>query len=105
MNAETLFNTIASQFIEKHDTVAMGKMMSSPAITYKGKVFAFYHKDMMTFKLGEAFEPESLGITEYQHLAPFKKKPPMRAWFSIPYSQHDDWQALAEQALNFIQTQ
>jgi hypothetical protein len=103
MTAETLFQTIAQQLIDTHDAVTLGKMMSSPAITYKGKVFAFFHDEMMTFKLGESCEPESMGIEDHQLLAPFKTKPPMRAWFSIPKQQH--WQKLALRALERIKTE
>jgi hypothetical protein len=97
MTPELHFQMIAQTLSDAHDDVEAGKMMSSPAITFRGKVFAFIHDGMITFKLGEMFEPESMGIDDYQLLAPFKSKPPMRAWFSIPEQEH--WQKLALQAL------
>ena len=96
--AYTQFETIANQLITDHDSVTMGKMMSSPAVMYQEKVFAFFHNQMMTFKLGETFRPEDMDITDYHLLAPFKTRPPMRAWFSIPYAEHQHWETLANYA-------
>ena len=99
MDAETQFEQIKNQLMDSDADVADGKMMSAPAITYNGKVFAFFYDGAMTFKLGKDFDIESEGITEYQHLSPFKTKPPMRAWFIISAEQQSQWEALASLAL------
>lgn len=86
----------------KNDGVAMGKMMSSPAVKYKGKVFTFFHNEQMTFKLGKDFEPEEQGLQGCSYLSPFKNKPPMRAWIIVPWSEKDQWENLAQLALEKI---
>lgn len=94
------FEDIRQKIISEETDVALGKMMSSEAITYKKKVFAFYHDDTMCFKLGRDFDLEKHGITEYHVLSPFKNKAPMRDWLYIP--QADKWDDLAQIALQKI---
>lgn len=87
----------------KNDGVAIGKMMSAPAVKYKGKVFTFFHNEQMTFKLGKDFEPAEQGLQGCSYLSPFKNKPPMRAWVIVPWSEKDRWESLAQLALEKIQ--
>ena len=96
---ETLFTIIGDKLIKKHDGVAHGKMMSSPGLKYKNKVFAFYYNREMTFRLGKNYDVESHGIKKYSLLSPFKNKPPLAAWFNIPYEYETQWEELAEIAL------
>lgn len=84
----------------KIEGVAVGRMMSSPALIYKGKVFAFFHKEQMTFKLGKDFVPEEEGLQGCTFLSPFKHKPPMRAWIVVPWTEKDHWESLARSALD-----
>lgn len=100
MTPDAQWQQLADQFIAQHDAIEMGKMMSAPAIQYKGKVFAFFYEGKMTFKLGKGYDIHSLGIHDYEHLAPFKSKPPMKAWFIVADAAH--WQALANAALGNI---
>jgi len=83
----------------RQDGVAIGKMMSSQAVKSKGKVFVFFHQEKMTFKLGKDFDPEAYGLMDWEYLSPFKNKPPMQAWITIPYSQQEHWETLAALAL------
>lgn len=96
---EQRFSAIAERLIQEHNDITLGKMMSSPAIQYQGKVFAFFYNNKMVFKLGRDFQPESLGIREYSLLAPFKTKPPMVDWFEIPAIEQQRWEELARHAL------
>jgi len=41
------FELIQEQMVATLESVDRGKMMSCPAITFKGKVFAFYYKDLI----------------------------------------------------------
>jgi hypothetical protein len=100
--AERLFKFIAEKFEAEIDNVNQGPMMSSPGIKYKDKVFAFYYKEKMVFKLGQDFDPRSQGIKNFSYLNPFKKKPPMKAWFEIPFTESNKWEELAYIALNNI---
>jgi hypothetical protein len=98
-NEEQHFSAIAVRLTQEHNDITLGKMMSSPAIQYQGKVFAFFYNKKMVFKLGRDFQPESLGIREYSLLAPFKTKPPMVDWFEIPATEQQRWEKLARYAL------
>ena len=53
MEPKQYFEIIRSQFCSNYKDVTVGKMMSSEAIHYKGKVFAFFStRQKMVFKLG-----------------------------------------------------
>jgi len=56
---EKLFYSISDSSITENIDMTLGKMMSSPGIKYKNKVFAFYYKDRMVFCLGKDFDPRS----------------------------------------------
>lgn len=100
----TEFERIREALVNQYENVQNGKMMSSEAITYKGKVFAFFGRDDdMGFKLGHDFKPEEYGITDYRVLSPFKNKKPMVDWLLIDNSQ--TWDALAKQALSKMRDQ
>lgn len=96
---EQHFSVIVERLTREHNDITLGKMMSSPAIQYQGKVFAFFYNKKMVFKLGRDFQPESLGIREYSLLAPFKTKPPMVDWFEISATEQQRWEELASYAL------
>jgi hypothetical protein len=96
---KVIFNEIAEKLTEKEKHIALGKMMSSPGIKYKNKVFAFYYKKETIFKLGEDFNPAQFNIKKFILLSPFKTKAPLRAWFQIPFSERDKWEKLAKIAL------
>lgn len=98
-NEEYRFRTIAERLMLEKSDIALGRMMSSPALQYQGKVFAFFYNNKMVFKLGRDFQPESLGIREYSLLTPFKTRPPMVDWFEIPSTEQERWEELAKYAL------
>ncbi len=101
-DTQSLFETIVTKFEKNHEGVAAGKMMSSPALKYKGKVFAFFYKEEMGFKLGKDFEPDTYGLKEWNYLSPFKNKPPMKAWFVISETEQNKWEDLTLIALNLM---
>jgi len=103
-NEEQVFNSIADLLSREIAGVTLGKMMSSPGIKYNNKVFAFFYDKKMVFKLGRDFKPESLGVTGYSHLSPFKTKPPLFDWFEISSNDIDKWQLLAKEALSRMQS-
>ena len=59
----------------------------------------------MTLKLGDDFEPEVMGITDWSHLSPFKSKDPMKAWYTIPKEFSHFWDELTAKALIYVQTE
>ncbi len=97
---ELRFRSIAALLASENSAVTLGKMMSSPGIQFRGKVFAFYHDKKMVFRLGRDFQPEAWGISQYSLLAPFKTKPPMADWFEIAFEEQHRWEELARYALH-----
>lgn len=102
---EKLYLKIGNTLVAKNPTITHGKMMTSPGLKYKNKVFLFFHNNAITFKLGKEFDPEKNGIERWDFLSPFKNKPPMRAWFELPYSEKDKWEAMAFLALEKMKDQ
>jgi hypothetical protein len=102
---ELLFQAIAEKLAAESPSVTPGTMMSSPGIRYNDKVFAFFYKDGMVFRLGRDFDPKTVGIDDYRLLSPFKTKPPLVDWFEIPASQMQQWEALARLALQRMREQ
>lgn len=95
---------IADLLVAMHDDVEHGKMMSAPAITCCGKVFAFRGKEGMGFRLGPDSDPTALGIADPQPLSPFKTKPPLKGWWKVDPGQSGQWERLATVALEFTRT-
>lgn len=105
MTGEPTFESVSARLIAEHDGVAEGRMMSHPAVAYRGRVFAFpgWEGDMV-FRLGKAFDPDAAGLAGRSHLSPFKHKPPMKGWVRVPPDQADRWPELAEAALALMRT-
>ncbi|WP_165586790.1 hypothetical protein [Neotamlana sedimentorum] len=86
-------------------SVKAGKMMSSEAITYMGKVFAFFsRKKKMVFKLGKDFDPDSFGI-EIAVFNPFKNRTPLNGWFEVPFTEKEQWEPLTKKALTLLKSE
>jgi len=100
---EELFEKITSKLSKKYRLVKIGKMMSSPGISYKKKFFAFYYKQEITLRLGKDFVPETYGIKKWKYLSPFKNKSAMKNWFQLPYSEKKNWEKLATHAMNNLE--
>lgn len=98
---EAIFYKLVEK-LTKEDEVSLGKMMSSPGLQFKKKNFAFYFKERMCFKLGKEFNIDAAGVSSWEHLSPFKTKPPLTAWYFIGYEDKHLWSTFAEQALNLI---
>ncbi len=102
-DSETVFQRIADELVAANDGVEHGRMMSAPAVTWGGKVFAFYSRRGgplgMGFRLGRDYEFGTLPVKDWAHLAPFKTKPPMRDWIKVADKDSDHWPQIAELAL------
>ena len=84
--------------------VSEGKMMSSQAIHYKKKVFAFFSKkNKMVFKLGSPSAAEGIEV-ELMEFNPFKNKGPLKGWYEAAFQYHESWEKLADIALEKIKT-
>ena len=102
---ENLFNEIRERFCLANSGITVGKMMSSEAICYKGKVFAFFsRKKKMVFKLGKDFDQNAFGV-EILVFNPFKNRAPLNGWFEVDFAQKEQWQPLARKALNRLKNE
>jgi len=99
-----IYLEICRNICAKTEGVTEGKMMSSPGLKYNNKVFAFYHKGTMGFRMGPLFNPEKFGLKYAKPLSPFKTKPPLKGWYVIESEESNLWKDLAEMALEFTQT-
>jgi len=101
-NPDEVWDHLSIGLTEKHDGVEHGRMMSSAAVTLGGKVFAFYTTKGrfhgLGLRLGRDFDVDSLKLSSWQHLAPFKTKPPMKDWILIGVDDITRWPELAELA-------
>ncbi|OLS21465.1 MAG: hypothetical protein HeimC2_33570 [Candidatus Heimdallarchaeota archaeon LC_2] len=104
-NDEVIFQEIIYKLSTSNKHVSEGNMMSSPGIKYKTKVFAFYHKKSMIFKLGKGYDITGLGVKKYKFLNPFRNKPPMTAWFEVSATEVHKWSDLAEIAMNIMKSE
>lgn len=102
---ESTFESLREAAINAHKDVTEGVMMHAPAISYKGKVFAFYHKERMVFKLGKDFEPDSSGLKTVAPFNPFKNKGPLAGWFEIGDLESSLWQEYLDRSLLVMQRQ
>lgn len=104
-SSQEKFELIAEKLSAETETVQRGKMMSSPGITYRGKVFAFYYKEQMVFRLGKGYDLEADGITKFSLLNPFKNQPPLAGWFEVPFDYSEQWETLARKAMNLLKSE
>ncbi len=106
IDGQHVWTHLAERLVDAHQDVAHGRMMSAPAVTCGGKVFAFYSgKEGMQglgIRLGRDYDIDSLGLTDWAYLAPFKTKPPMKDWIIVGSGQADRWADLSEIALDLM---
>ncbi len=103
-DASEKWQFLADTLVNSEADVDYGKMMSAPAITHRGKVFAFYSAKGgiigMGCRLGRDYDFATLDDLDWQHLAPFKTKPPMKDWIVCGLKDVEKWPELATTALN-----
>ena len=98
------FQLICLDLCQSEDGVCEGKMMSSAGLKYNNKVFAFYHKGEMGFRMGPQFNPEQFGLKFVKPLSPFKTKPPLKGWYMVEAIEKNLWKDLSAMALAFTKT-
>lgn len=100
MNEKEKFEVIRANLCNL-DFVMPGKMMSSDAIKFNDKVFAFLSKKgNMVFYIPDF----DFGLAEFKcnQFNPFKKKAPMRNWVEVPFEENIFWEELANISLKII---
>ncbi|MDO5972129.1 hypothetical protein Q4Q35_20205 [Flavivirga aquimarina] len=103
MEPKQFFNVIRGEFCSKYEHITEGKMMSSEAIHYKGKVFAFFStKQNMVFKLGKDYNTQAISAP-LEVFSPFKSKKPLSGWYQLRKEHKSYWEPLTKLALSIIQ--
>lgn len=99
----TLFEDIRAELCASRAGVHEGKMMSSDAIKYNGKVFAFFStKEAMVFKLGKDADLSQFEA-QLAPFNPFKKKGPLAGWFQASFADKAQWLPLSLSALTLME--
>jgi len=98
------YNTIGEELAEKHATT-LGQMFGKPCLKVNGKAFAAFFKDEMVFKLGQAevslLKEKYMGSVNWD---PSGKKRPMKDWIQIPSEFSEDWEALATNSMEYVES-
>ncbi|MFS4455286.1 hypothetical protein [Maribacter sp. 2304DJ31-5] len=98
------FDNIRKYMCSKEIAITEGKMMSSPAIHYKNRVFAFFsRKNKMVFKLGKEYTGIGLGV-QLEEFSPFKTKKTLSGWYEVGFDECQKWEMLALKALEYIKS-
>ena len=96
------FNRVIHQLEQRYSHLARGQMLSSPAIEYKGRAFAFCQQDKMIIKYLDREVLIGIGIRATQDYRPFTKQVSLSQWCEVPFYYHADWTELAEMALDAL---
>ncbi len=104
MTAEDHFNALVETETQRAH-VKLGKMMSAPGIRYKDKNYAFFHKKKVGFKLGKEFDIDAYELSAWEHLSPFKTKPPLTAWYIIGIDDVHLWEEFGALAYEYIKAE
>ena len=99
MSPLALFFSIMQSLEKRHTHVAVGSLLSAPAIEYKGRAFAVCCQDRMLVKLCDPEVFSDRGIHAAQEYRPFNKGIVLNSWRQVHYYYHSDWADLAELAL------
>jgi len=98
-----LWRSLAEMLVATESDVAHGKMMSSEAVTFGGRVFAFYTTkgrfEGLGLRLGRDYDVAGLKLGAWQYLSPFKSKPPMKDWILVGPADRERWPELTALAL------
>ena len=98
-----LWTALAAELVAREKGVSHGKMMSSDAVTFGGRVFAFHtgkgRFEGLGIRLGRTFDVDALALSSWEYLAPFKSKPPMKDWILVGPAERKRWPELARLAL------
>ena len=97
---------LADGLVAGEGGVERGRMMSSDAVKFGGKVFAFYTTKGrfagLGVRLGRDIDVFSLGLGDWEYLSPFQSKPPMMDWILIGSGDRARWPEMARFALDMM---
>lgn len=96
------YDSIAHELAFKDGDVALSKMFGMPCLKVNGKAFAGLHHDEMVFKLTGGAHAQALGLAGSQLFDPSHMGRPMKEWVQVPFSHAEQWEELAERALEYV---
>ncbi len=100
------WRNLADGLVAHEAGVERGRMMSSDAVKFNGKVFAFFTASGrfagLGVRLGKEVDVFSLKLRDWEYLAPFKSKPPMMDWILIGPKDRARWGEMARLALDIM---
>lgn len=101
--AQKVWTFLCARLLDAHGDVVPDKMMSADALTHGGKVFTFFSTKGggigLGCRLGRDYPFDTLPTQNWQFLAPFKTKPPMKDWIVCTMDAAEHWDFLADEAL------
>lgn len=99
---------LAEDLVAHEEGVERGRMMSSDAVKFGGKVFAFYTArgrfQGLGVRVGRDLDVFSLKLAEWEYLAPFTSKPPMMDWILIGAKDRVRWPEMARLGLSLMRS-
>ena len=97
------WTALCERMLSVHNDVAPGKMMSADALTWGGKVFVFFTtkggRVGLGCRVGRDLDLSPYDLSDWQHLAPFKTKPPMKDWIVLGAGDLARWSEFADLCL------
>jgi hypothetical protein len=97
------YNTIGQELTERHETT-LGQPFGKLCLKLNGKAFAYF-QDEMVFKLGQAevslLKEKYIGSVNWD---PSGKNRSMKDWIQIPSEFDEDWDALAMNAMEYVES-
>ena len=105
MSPLAFFLQLIHNLEQTHSHLACTRMLSSPAIEYKGRVFAFCQNGQMIIKFGDSERLAGIGIRATSQYQPFSNRVSFAQWREVPYYYHEDWHTIAEMALHAVKAE
>lgn len=94
------WDKLAVAMMAQHPAIERGRMMSADALLCGGKVFVFFSTKGggigLGARVGRDADVDTLGLSEWKHLAPFKTKPPMKDWIVVGSTDLAHWPTVAD---------
>lgn len=96
------YHKVALQ-LESLDPVELSQMFGKPCLKTNGKAFASFFQEEMVFKLSGTEHREALLLSGSKLFDPSGKNRPMKEWVQVSFEHHNQWLALAQAALKYIE--
>jgi TfoX N-terminal domain len=99
--SEQRFERLATRLVSDPDVTEGTGFGSAPGLRIKGKIFAMLVKDELVVKLPKARVDELVEAGAGTNFDPGHGRL-MKEWASVPAESSEDWERLADEALDFV---